>query len=89
MNCTIFYSWQSDLPNSTNRGFIQDALERAAKILRSDESVRVEPVIDRDTQNTPDSHDISATIFRKIAEADVFVCDVSLISLSSGRSWRS
>ena len=80
MNCTIFYSWQSDLPNSSNRGFIEAALEKAAKTLRSDESVRVEPVIDRDTQNTPGAPDISATIFGKIAEADVFVCDVSFIN---------
>ncbi|HEY1376485.1 MAG TPA: hypothetical protein VGF55_06805 [Gemmataceae bacterium] len=31
---TVFYSWQSDLPNATNRGFIQDALERAARDIR-------------------------------------------------------
>jgi len=31
----IFYSWQSDLPNATNRGFIQEALERAARNIRS------------------------------------------------------
>ena len=31
MASIIFYSWQSDLPNSTNRGFIQAALEQAAK----------------------------------------------------------
>ena len=27
---TVFYSWQSDRLNRTNRGFIMDALERAA-----------------------------------------------------------
>jgi hypothetical protein len=26
---TVFYSWQSDLPNRTNRTFIQDALQKA------------------------------------------------------------
>ena len=31
---TVFYSWQSDVPNRTNRGFIQDALERVAEDLR-------------------------------------------------------
>jgi len=46
MECKVFYSWQTDLPNSTNRGFIQTALEKAAKSIRDDESIVIEPVID-------------------------------------------
>jgi hypothetical protein len=76
---TVFYSWQSDLPNATNRGFVQQALETAAKALRADDSLRVEPVIDRDTQGVAGSPDIASTIFSKIAKAQVFVCDVSII----------
>ena len=49
MRKTIFYSWQSDLPNATNRGFIQKTLEKAAAAISSDESIDVEPVVDRDT----------------------------------------
>jgi len=30
MKQIVFYSWQSDLPNACNRGFIQGALENAA-----------------------------------------------------------
>lgn len=33
MSKTIFYSWQSDLPNKTNRSFIQDALKWVIKEL--------------------------------------------------------
>jgi hypothetical protein len=47
MASKVFYSWQSDLPNRTNRGLIQSALEKAARELRSDESIAVEPVVDR------------------------------------------
>jgi hypothetical protein len=36
MNRVEFYSWQFDLPNSTNRGFIQAALEKAAKAIAND-----------------------------------------------------
>jgi len=50
---TVFYSWQSDLPNATNRSLIQDSLERAAKKLRADDTIKVEPVVDRDTQDVP------------------------------------
>jgi hypothetical protein len=76
---TVFYSWQSDLPNATNRGFIQTALEAATKTLRDDGSVEVEPVVDRDTAGVPGSPDISSTIFGKIDQALIFVCDVSII----------
>ncbi|MHB8599177.1 MAG: hypothetical protein ACYDER_20485 [Ktedonobacteraceae bacterium] len=78
--CIIFYSWQSDLPNKTNRGFIQDALEKAAETLRSDASIEVEPVIDRDVAGIPGSPDITKTIFGKIEQAQVFVCDISIIN---------
>lgn len=80
MASIIFYSWQSDLPNSTNRGFIQRALEQAGKEIRDDDSIAVEPVIDRDTAGIPGSPDIAATILEKIDQCDVFACDVSIIN---------
>ena len=84
MHRIVFYSWQSDLPNRTNRSFIQQALENVAKSIRADDSVNVEPVIDRDTQGVAGSPDIAKTIFHKIAGADVIVADVSLINASQG-----
>src|SRR5881394_107901 len=75
----VFYSWQSDLPNNTNRGFIQTALERAAKAIRNDDSIAVEPVIDRDTQGVPGAPMIAETILAKIDASAVFVADVSII----------
>jgi hypothetical protein len=80
MKRVAFYSWQSDLPNSTNRGFIEKALENAVKQIRDDNSVKVEPVIDRDTSGVPGSPDIASTILAKIEQAHIFVCDVSIIS---------
>jgi hypothetical protein len=82
MHRIIFYSWQSDLPNRTNRSFIQQALENVTKGIRSDDSVDVEPVVDRDTQGVPGSPDIAKTIFQKIASADIVVADVSFINPS-------
>ena len=76
----VFYSWQSDLPNATNRGFIQTALERAARSICDDDSIEVEPVVDRDTFGIPGAPDISGTIFEKIEAAEVFVCDISIVS---------
>jgi hypothetical protein len=82
---TVFYSWQSDLANVTNRSLILDALERAAKKIGTDDSVSVEPVVDRDTQNTPGAPDIAHTIFQKIEKASAFVADVSIINPGLGR----
>ncbi len=80
MKKTVFYSWQSDLPNTSNRGFIEKVLNKAVKEIASDESIGVEPVIDRDTAGVGGSPEISGTIFEKIAKADVFVADVSIIN---------
>lgn len=79
MTVSIFYSWQSDLPNSTNRNFIENALEAAIKLLKNQLSATLVPCLDRDTQNTPGTPDIASTIFRKIDESNVFVCDISII----------
>jgi len=80
MRGVVFYSWRSDLPNSTNRGFIQRALETAASAVAGDDTVAVEPVIDHDTEGVAGSPEIAGTIFAKIAAADVVVVDVSIIN---------
>ena len=80
MSFTIFYSWQSDLPNATNRGFIGTALTKVKDVLQRDETVTVEPVIDRDTSGVPGSPDIALTIFGKIDSCQLFVGDVSIIN---------
>lgn len=76
----VFYSWQSDIrPGAACRSFIQQALERAAAKIAQDESIGVEPVIDRDTQDIPGCPDIGATIFAKIDAAAAFVADVAIV----------
>lgn len=80
LNRTIFYSWQSDLPNNSNRGFIDTALQRAIKAIDQDDTAAIEPVIDRDTIGVTGSPDIAISIFAKIASADIFVADVSIIN---------
>ena len=80
MQRMVFYSWQSDRPNGTNRRFIMEALERATKAIQSDATLGVEPVVDRDTAGVPGSPEIAATILEKITRAAVFVPDVSLVT---------
>jgi hypothetical protein len=79
----IFYSWQSDLENATNRTFIEDALKRALKAIKKDDSEFIEPVLDRDTIGLSGSPSITDSIFEKISLADAFVADVSVINKAS------
>jgi Predicted nucleotide-binding protein containing TIR-like domain len=76
----VFYSWQSWTDAGANRNFIEDCLERAIKEIRKNDSLRLDPVIDRDIQGVPGSADIANTILSKIVEADVFVADVSFVN---------
>lgn len=82
---TVFYSWQSDRPNSFNRGFIEDCLTKAMKLISSDDELQLDPCLDRDTSGVPGSPDIAATIFAKIQRADVFVGDVTFIDDGNNR----
>lgn len=77
MQHVIFYSWQADRPNNTNRGLIKNALEEAAALATD---LTVEPRIDHDTQNVPGSPDIARTILKKIEHSHVFVADVTIIN---------
>lgn len=81
---TIFYSWQSDLPNPTNRGFIRKALEEAARKLSADLDLN-KARVDADTQGIPGSPDIINTILEKIDNADAVVADVSFVDPGNER----
>lgn len=81
----VFYSWQSDLDGKTTRSFIEEALKRAVKAIKNDDSIQVEPVLERDTKGVPGSPDIVRAIFAKIKTAQVFVCDASIINQGKKR----
>jgi len=87
MKKTVFYSWQSDLPNSTNRSFIENALRLASSEIAADESIGIDPVIDRDTLGSVGAPDIATTIFKKISDADLFIADISFVANTKKRSF--
>ena len=83
MNRTIFYSWQSDLPNNSNLSFIENCLALATKKLRSLKPISVELTIDKATREITGSPDITESIFHKISRSSVFIADISIINSSS------
>jgi hypothetical protein len=80
MSINVFYSWQSDHPNATNRGFIETALGKAIRKLNEGRDAEVDLVVlDRDTANVSGTPEIASTIFDKIEQANAFVADVTTI----------
>ena len=82
MKKKIFYSWQSDLDNNTNRGYIQKCLSEVIKNV-AEGQLDLDPVLDRDTFGTSGSPEIASTIFNKIDNAHIHVADISIINQNS------
>lgn len=80
MKINIFYSWQSDLPNNKNRGFISDAIKKATKKLHQNRTEITEIIIESDSRNEKGTPDLVESIFKKIDSCDVFVADISIIN---------
>jgi hypothetical protein len=89
MKCTVFYSWQSQLPEPTNQTFIHDALEAATARVREDVTIEARPQLDRDTANVPGAPIIFETLLAKIDAAEVVVCDVSIVQGQAGGAERA
>lgn len=78
----IFYSWQSDCPDKTNKYFIKEALDGAIKELKKtllvEEAHRQDIQLDHDTKGVPGTPDIAAVVFEKVSSSDIFVGDLSM-----------
>lgn len=76
----VFYSWQSDLPDAVNLKLIRNALNQAGNAMNTDHDLNLHVVIDEATREVPGSPNIADSIFTKIKESDVFVCDLSKVA---------
>jgi len=74
----IFYSWQSDLANSTNRSLIQNAINDAIDKINKERSIEL--YMDQDTRGISGSPDIVNEILKKIHDSFIFICDTSAIT---------
>lgn len=88
LDFVVFYSWQSDLPDSTNRRAIRHALRAASQHLERTGAPAIRVVLDEATRDEPGSPDIPASILRKIEAADVFVCDITTINSTAAAGAR-
>lgn len=80
MKLKIFYSWQSDLPNNSNRGFIHSCLEKALKEIYRNNEIISEFFIESDSRGDEGTPDLVSSIFSKIDSCDIFLADISIIN---------
>ncbi len=83
MECTVFFSWQTDLPNKTNRSLIKQSIDNAINNLSAKPLNGIKVVYDESTYGEVDAPDIGETIINKIAKSDIFICDISIINQMS------
>lgn len=76
----VFYSWQSDLPDAVNLKLIRNALNQAANSINVSHELDLHVLIDEATREVPGSPNIADSIFKKIRDSDVFVCDLTKVA---------
>lgn len=74
----IFYAWQSDIANKSNRNFIENSLDTA--ISNVNKTLNLFLSKDKDTKGETGSPDISEVIFSKINRSLAFVADISFVN---------
>jgi len=91
MSITVFYSWQSDRDQKTNRFLVRDALSEAVgtlnkglNISEADRPIDTgELSLDHDTKDVPGTPDIVGAILEKIDRCGIFVADLTFVAQSS------
>ena len=83
MKVNIFYSWQSDLPNSKNRNLIEACLRKAIRLLKDEIKEVSEFSIESDSRNDIGTPDLTESIFSKIEKCDILIADISIINVQS------
>ena len=76
----IFYSWQSDLSEKTNKLAIREILKKAKLKIESKATENLNIYIDEATNEEIGSPNIPQTIINKITTTDIFVADISIVN---------
>ena len=74
----IFYAWQMTTATRFNKDLISTAISHAIKKLNGNGIFKnVEFVLTQDTKGFPGSPNINESIDSQVAEADIFICDLT------------
>jgi len=76
----IFYSWQSDLNRTRYQKFIEDCITVSIENFNL-HSKNIKYNLDQATRDLPGSPNIVDSIFNKIDNSDIFICDISPVTI--------
>src|SRR3954462_960233 len=79
MEYTIFYSWQTDSPERSNRAFIRDCLKDAAAAISANAKIEPSPRVDSGMEGVCGTPEVASVMFQKIDKCAVFVGDMTLV----------
>jgi len=83
---TIFYSWQDQLPEETNKNVIRNQLRVVCKEIEKAYDITI--VLDEATRDVPGSPDIPSTIIDKISVCDIFISDITTVNRAAPAEFR-
>jgi hypothetical protein len=72
----FFYSWQSYIGGHANRSYIRQKIN---KYIESKKDI-YEITVDEDSRSIPGASDIPDNILKKIANCDIFICDITPVA---------
>jgi hypothetical protein len=75
----IFFSWQSDTEDRTNRRFIHTVLTKVCQQLADTPEVEESPRVDSGMEGVAGSPEVASVMFQKIDTAAIFVGDMTLV----------
>lgn len=78
----IFYSWQSDLNEKTNKIAIRRFIEEAIKRIKQNDD-DIEIIIDEDARGNPGSKNIAEELMKKFV-IPIFLLQTSALSTGTG-----
>ena len=85
MTKTVFYSWQRDLPNNTNRGFVRGCIDRAIKNIHADLGVEDALRAEEGVKGAPGNVDVAKTILERVDACGIFVPDISIVTQNGAK----
>ena len=83
MSNSVFFAWQLDTPSEQNKSFIWNAVLEATARSAIDALPELSPRPESDAQGISGSPNIIQTIFRRISECSVFICDLSFVATTT------
>jgi hypothetical protein len=80
MQFTVFYSWQTDSPEETNKKFLRDVIKVAVAMVSADGVLVDSPRFESGMEGVSGTPEVATVMFEKIDRCAIFIGDVSIVA---------